>query len=81
MKKTTEKSVDQVSARDDAIIWVREKIRVMEGGEEVSWHYHRYTLTPLDDVSGEDKRVKDIAGKVHTKAVKDAFIAKRDKSK
>lgn len=55
----------QIQVRTDTII--------KEDGAELSRTYHRHVVEPDDDISGEDQRVKDVAGTVHTDACKTAW--------
>lgn len=78
MALTKDVSVDQITVLEDGIMQIRNVTRIMEDGKELSKSYHRHCVCPTDDVSNEDTRVKDIASKVHTKAVKDAYKAKQE---
>jgi len=51
----------QMQVRDDTI--------VLEDGVEISRTYHRTTLVPGDDVSGQLQRVQDIANLLWTTQV------------
>jgi uncharacterized hydantoinase/oxoprolinase family protein len=72
--------IDKIEVLEDGHIQVRQKTSVLEDGKELSYNYHRWVLSP--DVSEEtlnkqEKKVKDIAGVVLTKEVKDAYKAKK----
>jgi len=69
--------IDKIEVLEDGQIQVRESIRIMEDGVMLSQSYHRHVIEPDADSSKEDKKVKDVAGVVHTQAVKDAYIAKK----
>ena len=51
----------QMQVRDDTV--------VLEDGVEISRTYHRTTLVPGDDVSGQLQRVQDIANLLWTAQV------------
>ena len=51
----------QMQVRDDTV--------VLEDGVEISRTYHRTTLVPGDDVSGQLQRVQDIANLLWTTQV------------
>ena len=68
--------VDKIEILEDGVMQVRKATRIIEDGEVLSQTFHRHILTPTDDVSEEDQRVKDIAGVVHTASVKAAWQAK-----
>ncbi len=63
---------------DDGRISVRRITRIFDDGKEVSKKYHRSSINPTDDPSSADTISKALAKKLHTKAVKDAFVAKRE---
>jgi hypothetical protein len=77
MAITKEVVIDQITVLEDGQMQVRECTRIMEDGVELSKSYHRHVATPDSDMAKEDKKVADIAKVVHTKAVKDAFKAKK----
>jgi len=60
---------------DFKILQIRTKTAVMEDGVELSSSFHRHTIAPGADVSGESAEVQAIAAAVHTQAVKDAYAA------
>jgi len=69
--------IDKIEVLEDGQIQVREVTRINEDGKELGKTYRRWVVTPDSDISNEDKKVKDIAGIVHTQAVKNAYIEKR----
>ena len=77
MAITKEVVIDQITVLEDGQMQVRECTRIMEDGVELSKSYHRHVANPDTDMTKEDKKVADIAKVVHTKAVKDAFKAKK----
>ena len=56
-------------------IQVRTKTAVMEDGVELSASYHRHSIAPDADITGESAEVQAICNAVHTQAVKDAYAA------
>jgi len=68
--------IDKIEVLEDGQIQVREVTRINEDGKELGKTYRRWVVTPDSDISNEDKKVKDIAGVVHTEAIKAAY---RDK--
>ena len=65
MALTKKISYDQ-SITESGHIQVRKIIRIMEDGVELSKSYHRWVLSPGDNLSGQDKRVVAIAGAIWT---------------
>ena len=54
-------------------VQIREKIAIIEDGEELSYKYHRKALMPDADVSSESDEVKSICNSVMTAAVKKKY--------
>ena len=57
------------------IIQVRTATVVERDGQELTRAYHRKTLAPDADISGESAEVQAIAGAVWTQEIKDAYAA------
>ena len=60
---------------DFKILQIRTKTAVMEDGVELSSSFHRHTIAPGADVSGESTEVQAIAAAVHTAEVIAAYQA------
>ena len=60
---------------DFKILQIRTKTAVMEDGVELSSSFHRHTIAPGSDVSGESAEVQAIAAAVHTAEVIAAYQA------
>ena len=56
-------------------ILVRTATIIKRDGVEISRSFHRHTIAPNSDISGESAEVKAISAIVHTQEVKDAFAA------
>jgi len=69
--KTTE--IGSIEVLPMGQIQVRTDTIIKEDGVELSKSYHRHVVEPNANISGEDQRVKDIAGTVHTDACKTAW--------
>ncbi len=65
--------VDSITVDLCGILSVRRVDAVMEDGKELSRAYHRHTLSPGDDLAGQDARVVAIAGVVWTPEVLQAY--------
>ena len=57
-------------------ISVRTATIIKRDGVEISRSFHRHTITPNSDISGESAEVQAIAAIAHTQEVKNAFAAK-----
>ena len=55
------------------IIQVRTATIIKKDGVEISRSFHRHSLAPDADTSGESDDVKAIAAQVHTDAIKTAY--------
>lgn len=74
LTKTTQ--VDNISADINSVIHVRTATVIEEDGTELSRAYHRHTLAPGADLTGQDARVVAIANSLWTEDVIAAYAAK-----
>lgn len=75
MALTKETVVDKIEVLENGCIQVRTVTRIIEDGEVLSSSYHRHVVSPVDDISGEDQKVKNIATAIHTPEVRAAYQA------
>jgi archaellum component FlaF (FlaF/FlaG flagellin family) len=73
LTKTT--SVDQITVTENGIVLFREATRIMEDGNEISKTYHRTSLTPGQDLTGQPANVTAICNAAWTQEVIDAYNA------
>ena len=73
LEKTT--SVDQITVTENGIVLFREATRIMEDGNEISKTYHRTSLTPGQDLTGQPANVVAICNVAWTQEVIDAYNA------
>ena len=72
--KTTK--VDKIEIVGDfKYLQVREATVIEEDGVELTRSFHRYVLSPGDDLSNQPQEIIDIAGSVWTQSVIDAYNA------
>ena len=57
MAITKETAVDQITVTENGIVLFREATRIMEDGVELSKTYHRTSLTPGQDLTGQPANV------------------------
>ena len=69
--------IDSIEVLEDGHIQVRQATKIIEDGIELSKSYHRWVLSPGDDYSTQDERVKKVAEVVHTKDIIDTYKAKQ----
>ena len=73
LEKTT--SVDQITVTENGIVLFREATRIMEDGNEISKTYHRTSLTPGQDLTGQPANVVAICNAAWTTEVIAAYQA------
>ena len=73
LTKTT--TVDQITLTENGIVLYREATRIMEDGNEISKTYHRTSLTPGQDLTGQPANVVAICNVAWTQEVIDAYNA------
>ena len=73
LTKTT--TVDQITVTENGIVLYREATRIMEDGNEISKTYHRSSLTPGQDLTGQSAQVVAICNAAWTQEVIDAYNA------
>ena len=76
LTKTT--TVDQITVNENGIVLYREATRIMEDGNEISKTYHRTSLTPGQDLTGQPAQVVAIAQAAWTPEVVAAYQAQME---
>jgi hypothetical protein len=67
--------VDQITVTENGIILYREATKIIEDGVELTKTYHRTSLTPGQDLTGQPAQVVAIANTVWTPEVISAYQA------
>ena len=73
LTKTT--VVDQITVTENGIVLYREATRIMEDGKQLSQTYHRSSLTPAQDLTGQPANVVAICNVAWTPEVVAAYQA------
>ncbi len=73
LTKTT--VVEQITVTENGIVIYREATRFMEDGNQISETYHRTSLTPGQDLTGQPANVVAICNAAWTQEVIDAYNA------
>jgi len=73
MALTENTSIDQIEIVGGWNIQVRQATIIEKDGEQVARNFHRWVLTPDDDISGQEQKVQDIANAAWTPEVKAAY--------
>lgn len=61
---TEEIIIDLINVDENNKVHVRQATKVLRDGEEIAKTYHRWVLSPGDDISGQDARVQAICNAV-----------------
>jgi len=72
---TETKVIDQIIVVENGTVFYREATRIFKDDVEVSKTYHRSSLTPGQDLTGQDSRVIAICNAVWTDEVIAAYQA------
>ena len=73
LTKTT--VVDQITVTENGIVLYREATRIMEDGNQISQTFHRSSLTPAQDLTGQPANVVAICNVAWTAEVIAAYQA------
>jgi len=58
--------VDLIEVLENGCVQVRTKTAIMEDGKQISSTFHRHSIAPGADYSGEDTRVQGVCAALHT---------------
>jgi len=75
MALTERSTIDKIEVLENGIIQIRRADIVERDGVEIAKSYHRWTLTPGQDLTGQEQRVTDVANVVWTPEVVAAYAA------
>jgi hypothetical protein len=78
MALTETKVVDQITVTENGIVMYREATRIMRGDEQVAQTYHRTSLTPGQDLTGQPEKVVAIAEAAWTPEVIAAYEVQQE---
>lgn len=81
MSLTKEIAVDQITICENGIVLYREATTIKEDGEEISKKYHRTSLTPGQDLTGQPDKVVAICNVAWTPDVIAAYEAQQEANK
>ena len=77
MALTKETVVDQITVTENGIVLYREATRIMEDGVQLSQTFHRTSLTPGQDLTGQPEQVVAICNVAWTPEVIAAYEAQQ----
>jgi DNA-binding transcriptional LysR family regulator len=75
MTLTETKVVDQITVTENGVVLYREAIRIMRGEEQIAQTYHRSSLVPGQDLTGQPAQVVAICNVAWTPEVVAAYQA------
>ena len=75
MALTKETVIDQITVTENGVVLYREATRIMEDGVQLSQTYHRTSLTPGQDLTGQPANVVAICNAAWTSDVIAAYEA------
>jgi len=75
MTLTKQTVIDKIEVVENGIVQVRERTDVLEDGKVLSSSFHRWVLSPAQDLTGQDARVTAICNAVWTQEVISAYEA------
>ena len=74
---TETKVIDQITVTENGIVLYREAPRILKYGEQIAQTYHRTSLTPAQDLTGQPANVVAICNAAWTDAVVAAYKAQQ----
>ena len=81
MALTKETVVDQITVTENGTVLYREATRIMEDGKQLSQTYHRTSLVPEQDLTGQPANVVAICNAAWTPEVIAAYKAQQEANK
>ncbi len=75
MALTETKTVDQITVTENGTVLYREATRILKDGEQIAQTYHRTSLTPAQDLTGQPANVVAICNAAWTADVVSAYQA------
>lgn len=70
--------IDQITVTENGIVLYREATRIIENGEILTQTYHRTSLTPGQDLTGQPEKVVAICNAVWTSEAIAAYQAEME---
>ena len=75
------KVIDKIEVVENGTVQVREATRIMKDGEQIAQTYHRWCLTPGQDVSDQPANVQSICQAAWTPEIIAAYQAQLEASR
>jgi hypothetical protein len=81
MSLTKEQVIDKIEITENGVVQVRQATKIIEDGNELSKSFHRWSIAPGQDYSGQPDNVKAICAAAHTPAAIAAYEAQVEASR
>ena len=81
MALTETKVIDQITVVENGTVQIRETTRILKDGEQIAQTYHRTSLTPAQDLTGQPANVVAICNAAWTAEVVAAYQAQLEKQR
>lgn len=75
MSLSETKVIDQITITENGTVLYREATRIMKDGEQIAQTYHRTSLTPAQDLTGQPDNVVAICNVAWTPEIIAAYQA------
>jgi DNA-binding transcriptional LysR family regulator len=75
MALTETKVIDQITVTENGTVLYREATRILKDGDQIAQTYHRTSLTPAQDLTGQPTNVVAICNAAWTEEVVAAYQA------
>ena len=75
MALTETKVIDQITVTENGTVLYREATRILKDGEQIAQTFHRTSLTPAQDLTGQPANVVAICNAAWTADVVSAYQA------
>jgi hypothetical protein len=70
--------IDKIEIVENGTVQVRQATIITEDGKQISRTFHRWCITPGEDYSTQEDKVKDICRVAHTPEVIAAYQAQQE---
>ena len=74
-EETIDDKIDVINKGDWSVVGVRTATVIKRDGVEISRSFHRRTIVPTADISGESAELQAVCNAAFTQARKDAYAA------
>ena len=74
-EETVDDKIDVLNKGDWSVVGVRTATVIKRDGVEISRSFHRRTIVPTADISGESEEIQAVCNAAFTQARKDAYAA------